>query len=440
MDNINIQNETIFSSYNTQIYSNQQDLEFDDLLSNQRSFEDCFNKVFNIKLNDQQFDNDNGYFFQKGIFRIPKENKQIIENIYLKEIVSKTNNKFKIQKDLDDFYIKEEEDKKNPKFKIEINEEQSEKMFEKQMLEIKEKGDKLKEENRKKELQKVIQKEIKENEKENIKEKKKEIILKENKQIEKKEEKKIKEKSKYTFKIFKQGSMELMKRLKEIKIEKKKSTFIISETQIEEIKTENQRRKKKAKREKNKRKRKFKPDDIRKKIKARFHKILKNIINDKLKKAGSLEFFDFLPQSFLSNISKEKNKEVMKLTYRQILEKDFTIELKENKLNKIKVDKVKYEKNLNVLKYLDNNIHIANNSGFTFISKMTYAEILKEYFLSQEFEHSINKLRHEKENEDYINEYLIKAKTYVKFFMKHKEIDYKEDSIIVSDEEMYLEK
>jgi len=192
MDNINIQNETIFSSYNTQIYSNQQDLEFDDLLSNQRSFEDCFNKVFNIKLKDQQFDNDNGYFFQKGIFRIPKENKQIIENIYLKEIVSKTNNKFKIQKDLDDFYIKEEEDKKNPKFKIEINEEQSEKMFEKQMLEIKEKGDKLKEENRKKELQKVIQKEIKENEKENIKEKKKEIILKENKQIEKKEEKKIK--------------------------------------------------------------------------------------------------------------------------------------------------------------------------------------------------------------------------------------------------------
>ena len=125
----------------------------------------------------------------------------------------------------------------------------------------------------------------------------------------------------------------------------------------------------------------------------------------------------------------------MKLTYRQILEKDFTIELKENKLNKIKVDKVKYEKNLNVLKYLDNNIKIANDSGFTFISNMTYADILKEYFLSQEFEHSINKLRHEKENEDYIKEYIIKAKTYVKFFMKHKEIN-NDDSSIVSDEEI----
>ena len=39
--------------------------------------------------------------------------------------------------------------------------------------------------------------------------------------------------------------------------------------------------------------RKYKPDDIRKKIKARFHKTLKNIINYKLKKAGSTLFFFF---------------------------------------------------------------------------------------------------------------------------------------------------
>ncbi len=265
------------------------------------------------------------------------------------------------------------------------------------------------------------------------KEKKKDIIKIE--KIDRKEERKIKNKSKFPFKIFNEGSIELMKILRETKIDKKKNEFFIQETEIEEIKNDYPRRKKKAKKEKIKRKRKFKPDDIRKKIKARFHKILKNIINEKLKQAGSTELFDFLPQGFLSNISKEKNKEVMKLTYRQILEKDFTIELKENKLNKIKVDKVKYEKNLNVLKYLDNNIKIANDSGFTFISNMTYADILKEYFLSQEFEHSINKLRHEKENEDYIKEYIIKAKTYVKFFMKHKEIN-NDDSSIVSDEEI----
>ena len=66
---------------------------------------------------------------------------------------------------------------------------------------------------------------------------------------------------------------------------------------------------------------------------------------------------------------------------------------------------------------------------------MTYADILKEYFLSQEFEQSILKLINENEKEDYIKEYFIKAKSYVKFFMKHKENN-NEDSNIVSDEEI----
>ena len=49
-------------------------------------------------------------------------------------------------------------------------------------------------------------------------------------------------------------------------------------------------------------KRKYKPDDIRKKIKARFHKSIKTIINENLKKAGSKYFFSFLPQIFISSI------------------------------------------------------------------------------------------------------------------------------------------
>ena len=53
-----------------------------------------------------------------------------------------------------------------------------------------------------------------------------------------------------------------------------------------------------------KKQRKYKPDDIRKKIKSNCHKIIKNIINENLKKAGSEELFGFLPQSFLGNISK----------------------------------------------------------------------------------------------------------------------------------------
>ena len=56
-----------------------------------------------------------------------------------------------------------------------------------------------------------------------------------------------------------------------------------------------------------KKKRKYKSDDIRKKIKVRFHKVLKNKINESLKNAGSTELFSFLPQFFISNISKKFN-------------------------------------------------------------------------------------------------------------------------------------
>ncbi len=125
----------------------------------------------------------------------------------------------------------------------------------------------------------------------------------------------------------------------------------------------------------------------------------------------------------------------MKLTYREILEKDFTKEIKENKLHKKKVDQTKYEKNLQVLRYLDNNIEISKKAGFDIISNMIYADILKEYFNSYEFENSISKLRNEEENEEYISEYLIKAKTYVKFFLRHKEIDIKNYSFSETESE-----
>ena len=161
--------------------------------------------------------------------------------------------------------------------------------------------------------------------------------------------------------------------------------------------------------------RKYKPDDIRKKIKTRFHKTIKNIINENLKIAGSNQFFDFLPQSFISNISRDKNKNIMNLTYKQLLEKDFISECKIDP-HQLIVDKVKYERNLKVLKYLEQNPEISLNSGFHLMCKLSYADILNEYFLSEEFEKSIQKLKEENETEDYIREYINKAKTYVNFF------------------------
>lgn len=166
-------------------------------------------------------------------------------------------------------------------------------------------------------------------------------------------------------------------------------------------------------------KRKYKPDDIRKKIKARFHKTLKNIINKKLKDAGSEMQFDFLPQSWVCNISRDKNREVFGLTYKEILENNFLKGIDINKYKKLSVDEVKQNRNKEVLRYLEKNTDILKKSGFDVYGNTLYVDILQEYFLSEEFEESIEKLKEEdKEDEDYIKEYIIKAKNYVKFFLE----------------------
>ena len=164
-------------------------------------------------------------------------------------------------------------------------------------------------------------------------------------------------------------------------------------------------------------KRKYKPDDIRKKIKARFHKAIKNIINDNLRKAGSKKLFTYLPQVFISSITKEKNRNVLNLSFREILQKDFVSEADGKNYKNKNVDITKYKKNMEVLEYLDNNPEICQNSGFDIISKMKYGELLDEYFKSEEFERAIYKLREENEDEEYIREYIIKSKNYLNFFL-----------------------
>ena len=163
-------------------------------------------------------------------------------------------------------------------------------------------------------------------------------------------------------------------------------------------------------------KRKYKPDDIRKKIKARFHKSIKNIVNENLRQAGSKYLFSFLPQIFISSISRDKNHQVLNISYRDLIKKDFISNIDDNKYKNKNVDLVKYKNNLKVLEYLDQNPDICERSGFDIISKMKYGDLLEEYFKSYEFEKAINKLREENEEEDYIKEYVNKAKTYVKFF------------------------
>jgi len=162
--------------------------------------------------------------------------------------------------------------------------------------------------------------------------------------------------------------------------------------------------------------RKYKPDDIRKKIKSRFHKSIKNIINENLKRAGSKLFFSFLPQIFISTITRDKNNQVLNMTYREIIKKDFISGIDEKKYKNRKSDLSKYQNNLKVLEYLDKNPEISENSGFDLISNMKYSKLLDEYFKSEEFEKDILKLHEENEEEEYIKQYIIKAKNYVSFF------------------------
>ena len=169
--------------------------------------------------------------------------------------------------------------------------------------------------------------------------------------------------------------------------------------------------KKHKKKKKNIQKRKENSDNIRKKIKARFLKALKNAINQKLKNAGSKYFFQLLPQSFITNLSKEKNREILNLSLKDIFLKDFNVKEKGKR-----ADYNKYKHNLFVIEYLESNNNISEKSNFNKIKKMKYFEIYNEYKLSKEFETEISTLKQQKENDKYIKDYIIKARNFIDFF------------------------
>ena len=125
------------------------------------------------------------------------------------------------------------------------------------------------------------------------------------------------------------------------------------------------------------------------------------------------------------------------MSYRDLIKKDFISNIDEKKYKNKRVDLAKYKNNLNVLEYLDKNPEICEKSGFDIISKMKYGDLLEEYFKSDEFNRAINKLYLENEEEDYIKEYINKAKSYVKFFsevpfkIKINKIKKKSDSLAI---------
>ena len=174
--------------------------------------------------------------------------------------------------------------------------------------------------------------------------------------------------------------------------------------------------------------RKFKSDDIRKKIKARFLKSLKNRLNEKLTSEKSKCLFDFLPQCFICSITKKTNNNIiLNMTLKELMSTDFfnlfNYDKKENRKTMLNnkrecADITKYKKNLEVLEYLKNNKEISQRSNFDVIGKMTFKDLFNEYLKSKEFEEDIIKLKKENNEDLYIKEYIIKAFNFVNYFSK----------------------
>ena len=160
---------------------------------------------------------------------------------------------------------------------------------------------------------------------------------------------------------------------------------------------------------KNKIYRKLKPDSLRKKIKARFHKKLRQIINLKLKNAGSKYFFDMLPQPFITNINIGFNRPLLNITMRELFKKTFGFKAK---------DREKIEYNIRILKYIEDNPDIKNNIQISEILDSTYKEIILKYMKGNYLLEDIERLKIEGEDEDYINRYTFIAMHWIEFYEK----------------------
>ena len=174
-----------------------------------------------------------------------------------------------------------------------------------------------------------------------------------------------------------------------------------------------------------KRERKYKSDDIRKKIKVKFHKTIKNIINKNLKEVGSKKLFKFLPQIFMGNISQKFNYKYLEYSYKDLLLTDFT--KCQNEYKNKKIDFNNYLNNKDTIEYLEENKELSINSGFYFIKDIKYKDMLKEYFLSKQFENSIIELKNKNENIDYIQQYIKLSKEYLKYFSANQKDEDKND-------------
>ena len=164
------------------------------------------------------------------------------------------------------------------------------------------------------------------------------------------------------------------------------------------------------KRESERKRRKYNQDNIRKKIKRGFLSILIDKLNKILASIGISLYFVKLPQSFVSDVVRKTNKEILNLTLEEIFKKE---ELYKSDKDE---DLSKYHHNLDVI----NNEQIQGNENFKKILNKKYYEIYEEYINSNEFKvDEINRLKKnnsEEADDEYINKYISLAQHFLEFF------------------------
>ena len=146
-------------------------------------------------------------------------------------------------------------------------------------------------------------------------------------------------------------------------------------------------------------------DNIHKKIKTVFfNNFIYNKINEKLKKKKSRLYFVKFPISFVNDVKRNTNKDIIYFSLLEIISKKELYN--ESNLNN-------YYHNLKVIE----NKETLENEELKEILNKKYCELFEEYINSKEFNiDEINRLKNNNFGDVYIKRYLYLAKHFIKYF------------------------
>ena len=146
-------------------------------------------------------------------------------------------------------------------------------------------------------------------------------------------------------------------------------------------------------------------DNIRKKLKTVFfNNFLRKKINEILRRKQSRLYFEKFPISFVNDIRKSTNKDIINISLLEII-------LKKELYNEN--DLSNYYHNLKVIE----NKETSENEELKEILNKKYCELFEEYINSKEFNiDEINRLKNNNLEDVYIKRYIYQAKHFMEYF------------------------